>query len=57
VNLEGDVVDSRVARVPLGKVGYCNHRNLALENDVQNNFEATPNAVSVNLNANAYVKK
>jgi hypothetical protein len=57
VNFEGDVVDSRVARVPFGKVGYCNHRNLALENDVQNNFEATPNAVSVNSNANAYVKK
>jgi hypothetical protein len=40
------VVDSRVPRVPLGKVGYCDHRNLALYSDVQNNFAATPDAVS-----------
>jgi len=41
------VVHSGVARVPLGKVGYCDHINLALHSDVQHlyNFAATPTGV------------
>jgi len=45
-----------VPRVPLGKVRYCDHKNLALHNDVQK-FEALQNVLPNNFCVNEHVKK